>query len=390
MNALRPFQISVPGDWSDAWLYMDELLLWDTEGYLFHIQLSKLTSQLRYEYSAEVAFAAEMLVFRSDWKGGIQSRAFQRVDSIADAIHNSIEMALQVGRFEIDPDSLIEGVPMERIPGRILATSVYAHHAFVASSSGLYELNVNPRYLDRSEDLLQRLDVPVHHVTANYGAVSTSAFEDGLWFTPIDLDGSGSWLSGGPMQRVAEYSRSTSTAARDLLNYTDDPVPDLFLADAVNERRNERSRYPSWQVRGYRKSEENLAAAAARRFDVDEGSMRGRNIEVLGNSKFHLLVDNSGALELLDMKTANGLSLVESNRAMASSSIDSSKLLSTHALADGFALEFVDSVRLIDGRGVTEIVDGPVANVRTFPGSRHFQDTLLAVRDADVLLVGLG
>lgn len=387
------FSISIPGDWADGWLYKDQLLLWGENGDLCFMSLSSLTTHIRRIFGADIAFAAQLALFRNDWRSGEQASAYQRVEGIKRSISQALEAALAAvgdGEGIVLDDLALERVEVERVPGDILSTSIYANQAFVATSEGLFETNVNPRYLRAQGQLVERLSKPSHHVTANFGAVSASAFEEGLWFSTIDLDGSGGWRSGGPMDQVADYSRSTSTASRDLLNYTEDPVPDLFVASAVHERQSASSKFPSWQVRSYQPSEERLSTVAARGLGVDETEDTGK-FEVLGNSNYHLLIDVGGRLVTLDMlNSPTGLSArALSEVADTNAGLSGRDVLSTVPMANGFAIERAHSVSWLGDDGVQELVAGQVAGVRSFPASRHFADTLLVVREADVLLIGL-
>lgn len=273
MKSGELLRLSIAGAWSDGWLYKDHLFLWGEDGYLLHAPTQRLVGEIRREYGEDLALAAQIALFRNDWKGGIQTSAFLRSAAIKDAMLSIIRAASGVPNLSLSLSSF-ESVDIEAVPGFLLSVSIYGNHAFIGSSDGLFETNLNPQYLSDSLNLIQGLESPVHGLDANYGAIAASAFEEGLWFDRIDFGDGGAWLAGGPLDRVAAYSRGVSMASRDLLNFTDEYIPDLYLAEATHELQSDRARYPSWQITGYQRASAELSTLSARSFGVSDENVR--------------------------------------------------------------------------------------------------------------------
>lgn len=387
----RPLiRVSIPGEWADGWLYKDHLFLWTASGELVQSPVERVIEELRREHGAEVGLAAQVSLFRNDWKSNGQMAAFAQSPHIRGALREIADSAASMGTLRVSM-SAFEPVDVEPVPGFLLAVSIYGNHAFIASSDGLFETNLNPKYLRGDLELLPRLDVPVHAVETNYGAVAASAFEEGLLFDRIDFGDRASWLGGGPLDRVAEYSRSVSMASRDLLNFTDESIPDLYVAEAVHERQSRRSRYPSWQVTSYHRSSVELSELTARSLGVSDEHLRTGTIRLMANSKQRLLYNVDGRLRLLRLKTLKDIRLEpagELNVRLDDVTSKGPTDVTALPLGDGFLLEAQDRVVWINAAGVVDVADVALVNVRTFPNSRHFYDTALAVEEERAVLVG--
>lgn len=383
------FQAILPGEWADAWLYKDHLFLWAANGALVHTPLARLVSRLRGSYGEEVALAAQFALFRNDWKGGMQIAAMARVPRIRDALSDVVDVASNAARVEFT-DPALEPVNVEPVPGFLLSVSIYGNHAFIASSDGLFETNLNPDYLDDDHSLESRLDIAVHDVETNYGAVAASAFEGGLWFDQIDFGYDESRPPGDTMRQLADFSSGVSMASKDLLNFTDDGMPDLFLADIERRFQSPRSRYPSLMVTGYRRAGDDLAALSAHTLGIDESRIRDGRVRVLANSKQQLLYDDDGILRVARLRTMDGVMLDQG--ADFGVRLDDATAggppVSTHAMAGGYLVEGQERVSWIDGDGVLEVSARPAVTVRTYPGSRHFTDAGIIIEEDRAILVG--
>lgn len=383
------FSASIPGEWAQGWLYKDHLFLWNNSGALLHAPVSKFVQSIADTHDQDIALAAQLALFRNDWKGGLQTSALFRPARIRDSLRATAHAAGLLRGVELSSSDLSD-VDVEDVPGMLLSVSIYGNHAFIASSEGLFEANLNPNYLDRSVEILQRLQAAAHDVETNYGAVAVSAFEEGLWFDEIDFGEGASWQFGGPMQRIGEYSTGVSMASTNLLNFTDEGVPDLYLGHAERRRQSGRSRYESVAVTGYERASADLSYLSARGLDVDESFIRDGRVRLLANSRQQLLYDVDGELRLLRLLTGANVRLDRptSLKAKMEDVTTGSHLISTHALGAGFLMETFERVVWVDRTGIHDVTAAPAVSVRTFPGSKHFQDTALIIEEDRALLVG--
>ncbi|WP_100812129.1 hypothetical protein AB2L57_01750 [Microbacterium sp. HA-8] len=389
MTRAALFQAILPGEWAEGWLYKDHLFLWTTDGDLVHTPVARLVSQLHGTHGPEVALAAQFALFRNDWKGGMQIEALTRVPRIRDALSDTVSAASKVARVEF-ADPPMESVDIESVPGFLLSVSIYGNHAFIASSDGLFETNLNPEYLGQEHYLESRLSFAVHDLDTNYGAVAASAFEEGLWFDRIDFGHEEGRSQGNSMQRLADFSSGVSMASKDLLNFVEEGIPNLYLGASERRLQSPRSRFPSHMITGYRRSDDDLAMLSARSLGIDESRVREGGVRVLANSKQRLLYDVDGDLRVARLRTLDGVKL---DRAAAlgvrlDDATAGGAPVSTHAMAGGFLVEGQERVSWIDHDGVLEVSSQPAVTVRTFPGSRHFIDTALIIEEDRAILVG--
>jgi hypothetical protein len=384
----RAISLRIAGDWVDCWLYKDTLYAWSMDGDLFYVPTDRIVREIRNTSTANIAFAAQFALFRNDWATNSQTKSMKTVPEFRDAfsrVFSSVPSAI-----DISP-SIFRPVDSEPIPGMILSVAIYGNHAFIGSSSGLFELNVNPAYLEKPLDLVDRMDSAVHAVSANFGAVAGAAFENGLWWDTIDLSGSDQWVMGGPLAQIADYSRDVSMASRDLLNYTDEAFPDLFIADATQSRQNDRSKYPSWQIRGYTKSQDRLERLTANSLGMSQERLKSLNARLVANSKQHLLVDTSDGFEVVRLKTARDPSVTRERKP----NHDSSKLLRTegtrfHSFGNGFLAETSGGTVALSAGGAIELTARAPVRVRTFPASRgHFNRVAAVVEEEALVIAGL-
>ena len=389
MTGPSMFQVKIPGEWADGWLYKDHLFLWTAEGDLVQTPLARVVSSLRVSHGDEVALAAQFALFRNDWKGGMQIEALMRASQVREALSAVMGVASEVAQAEL------AGVPLdlvnvEPVPGFLLSVSIYGNHAFIASSEGLFETNLNPDYLDDDHHLDPRLQVPVHDVETNYGAVAAAAFEGGLWFDRIDFGYEGGGPRAGSMQQLAEFSSAVSMASKDLLSFTDNEFPDLYIGDMERRFQSARSRYPSHMITGYRRAEEDLAVLSARSLGLEASRIHDGGVRVLANSKQQLLYDVDGMLRMVRLRTYDGVKL-DRDTSLGVSLHDATAggdPVSTHAMAGGFLIEGEERVTWINGQGVLEVSTRPTVTVRTFPGSRHFTDTGIVIEEDRAIITG--
>ena len=167
---------------------------------------------------------------------------------------------------------------------------------------------------------------------------------------------------------ACHYSRSVSMASRDLLNFTDEDIPDLFVGEAIHEHQTARSSYPSWQVTGYRRSSTQLAELTARGLRLDETAVRSGRVKLLGNSRQRLLYDVDGSLQLLRLKTLGDAQLepLEELNLRLDDVTSGGPAITTLPLSDGFMVETSDRVSWVGSSGVFEVSDVPAVTVRTF------------------------
>lgn len=300
--------LRIPGEWRDAWLYKQHLIIWQRDNSMLSVNVDRVLDAIRHEYDAATATAIEYILMRNDWKNSEQFRKLLNVPGVERSLRSAIRATK--GTVSLTADSLaMEPAGAEPASGVLLDSHIYANRIYCASTEGLFEsyFHAQRRTGSPQEQLMSRR---VAHVSARYACLNVSAEEEGLWYQPIQI-GDRHW-SGAPADfvRAADVSLGTSYASRHLLNYVDDAVPQFLRAQAHKGRVTERSEYDEWQVSGYQAPRDITRAAISAltsKAKVELGAVAGpadvdkSEIQVLGNADYRLLVHWRNKLRVLDI-----------------------------------------------------------------------------------------
>ncbi|MFC9313982.1 hypothetical protein ACFTWR_06405 [Streptomyces nigra] len=410
----------MPGEWRDAWLYKEHVLLWGRDGSLYVLGMERISKAVLKKYGASRAGLLDYLILRNDWKA---SSAFRRIMSMPE-VASAFLRDFRLEGNDLDLTLNLEPIRIggESTPGYLFDSAIYANRLYQATSEGLFESYFNPEREIDEMPLVQFLEHETRCVSAQYMAVNASAEERGLWFSPIRLfddEGYGyseegyvdpfgeneegyraiTRSSGSRMEQVADYSAACSSASRHLLNYTDSPMPGFLKAHETRGRSHERAQFEEWMVTGYEheRSIEELTYKALMHKGAsgkgDQGSsVRGEDVEVLGNSNYRLLVKSSDILEVVNISAFENRDVaVKRNaefRKFHLRDVGGSEILSTRDLASGFAVELFDRVSVVTASSVFSVYGEPAARIRTFRQSRRYKDVLAIAGEKDLALVG--
>jgi hypothetical protein len=392
-------RLDLPGHWADGWLYKEHLILWSDAGEMFVCPVSNLVKSVEKQVDHRIAVIADFLIFRTDWK---RSPAVNRLISL-----NGVEGNFLAG-FGDAPNGIVIQVAdaeLKQMPGRefsgfMLDSGIYNNCVYVGTTDGLFETRFDPDYPTARKPVATLLEKRVSALTARYSVVNTSAGDEGLWFYRMNFDDE-SWSKGkSEIKRVAEVSRGNSFAERDLLNYTDDPFPGFMRSDGKKEEGRVDSDSDRWRITGYRdpadigrvmKSALGLNRESAL-FDLEPDRGPGQ-AQVLGNSDKKLLVADRQSLRVVNLTVSRKERDIQAKASksfppLSDPAVDLTDILSTHAVDDGFLVEFPEEVRLINPHGSFPVMSEPVAHIRTFANSRRYPDTALMIREDCISLLG--
>ncbi|WP_162600376.1 hypothetical protein [Streptomyces sp. CS147] len=421
MSATGVFRLRVPGEWRDAWLYKEHLLLWGRDGSLYVLGMERVSKAVLENYGPSRAGLLDYLILRNDWKA---SSAFGRLMSMPE-VSSAFLRDFRLEGNDIDLTVNLEPIKIGHAstPGYLFDSAIYANRLYQATSEGLFESYFNPEREIDEMPLTQFLEHETRCVSAQYMAVNASAEERGLWFSPIRLfdeedygygegdygdpfggDGEGYPATiirrpGNRMEQVADYSAACSSASRHLLNYTDSHMPGFLKAHDMRGRSHERAQFDEWMVTGY-EQERSIEELTHRALSRKGSSSRGDEVtpaldedaEVLGNSSYRLLVKSSDMLEVVNISAFENRDVaVKKNVEFGKISlreVGESEILSTRDLASGFAIELFDSVSVVTSSGVFSVYNESAARIRTFRQSRRYKDVLAIAGEKDVALVG--
>ncbi len=400
--ALTPLMVSlrIPGEWRDAWLYREHLVVWQRDNTMLSVSLDSLLRDVARHYDEATATALEYALLRNDWKNSDQFRKLTRIPGIAENLRSALRatadgITLTTGALGFEP------AHVEPAAGVLLDSHIYANRIYCASTEGLFE----SRFYGASgvgghqEQLMSRR---VADVSAKYACLNVSAEDEGLWFQPIAFKDQAGLSGAIKFERVAEMSLGISHASRHLLNYIDASVPQFLRAQAHRGRATEGAEYDEWQVSGYQEPLDFTRAAAAalevqgkvelEAVETMPNYVGAPTIDVLGNSDYRLLIDWRDELHVLDISAYEDrdVALRPDRRFAAANRISLNKgdVLQTYAIGAGFLVETFDEVRLLTDSGAYLFFRGAAARVRTFTSSRRYKDVGVVIDDRAMHIIG--
>jgi hypothetical protein len=193
-------------------------------------------------------------------------------------------------------------------------------------------------------------------------------------------------------EKLADYSRRVSRSSVHLLNYGESTAPTFFYAETVSQSS---GRFDETITTDYHSGDRlddqllDLLLSPADRAAAGEPE----DFRVFGNANYRLLARAAGrtnVVGLLPDRKKKNVS-VRHDRTYAESedlALHEGTPLSVHALASGIAIETFDSLNILGAGGIYAVERDQCVQVRTFPHSRRYRDTLVAVCDGHVDLVG--
>lgn len=172
-----------PGEFDDAYIYMQKLLLFDADGGLFFVDLDRVIHQLEEQHNDNVKSIPTHLFARNDWLTGERFKSmFANV-----FIRNTFLDA--IGRF---PDQIEMDKKFIRSIGEISVTNlldvtIYNRRVYMGTDSGTYHIDLtwNDHDIEIDKAPEKQHDALCTQVNARHGSVSISCGDDGL-FTRFD------------------------------------------------------------------------------------------------------------------------------------------------------------------------------------------------------------
>lgn len=381
------FDLILPGPVRDAWLYKGLLLLWDRQNNVVIQKVKSLQARILREYGPGVAAMADFCIWRNDWRSEGPARTLLAVPAIhelfwsVDEPDRRITIELQVDA-EFSPSHL-------NTEDHLLDVQIYANRVFLATTAALFESYIKPEYPQDAREAWPLLEKRVSDVQARHGAVFAAADEAGLWWGSINFDDGG--RPSAPTRRVGDdVAHRVSWSARNLLSYTNKPLPDFLRTKGHHVRPHNNARYDAYVVDDVQR-ETSLpqvvkdAVRDRRRREPDDGP------HALGNSNYRLLVAWQGEWQVVDLRAYVGKHLTAAaDKAFKrfDPPLDANEVLQTYGLESGFVVEDFDAVHLITASGAHPLLDEQAGRVRTFPDSRRHADVVAVATEDALHLIG--
>lgn len=387
---IRRLVVQIPGLWEDAWLYRDNLYVWDRLGAILSVPVDRLSGLIAMASDKHVQVLANQLILRSQRKS---SRDFKEMTALQ-SVRRELFAPLQ-GQSELVVTldaSMLSPAPVERLPGNVTDTVVYGNRLFTATDSGTYETRLEPQQQARHQvPLLQVTDAPTTSVVAGAGQLAASLGERGLVAREVHFGEGEGWYEEAERATVkplAPYSRSISSSSVHLLNYGEAPVPDFIKADRPRASRGSDS-----GERMVTKYEAPRPLTSTLTDAIGEGLSFGRDdVEVLGNASYRLLVRVRDEVEIVNIQAFDDRPLRLQKKDKLNLSQENARSLrntiSTQALSSGFLVEHLNGVHVFGTFGAVELADEMIVQARAFPNSRRYGDTVALIREDRLDLIG--
>lgn len=400
----KSIRIRIPGVWMDAWLYKGALVLWSPVGEIRAISLDEIRASLVRVAGKHVGVAADYLIFRNDWKASAQFNDLMGIKPVRDGLFGAIRTASSI-TFEL-PHLHERSTGTEPHEGYLLDTAVYGNRVFSATESGVFETEFNPEYPDSTNPTVQIHDRHVSSVEAYASTIAISAGDSGLLKRNIEFGYGAAWAShvdGSPLELIDDFSLHSSFSSYNILNYRGAMAPSFLRAQVRHDPPSGTDKYARAVVSRYERPaliegavhEHFRKRVASSRSTENPDNVSPSNladVEVIGNSNYHLLVRSGTDTAILNVSAFDGKPVeVKYNSAFGrdESRLElASRALTTQALRSGFLVETFDSTGLITQKGSYVLIDEPRVRIRSFPKSKRHDDMFIAIGDDFVELVG--
>lgn len=390
---MRIVQLSFPGRFEDAFLYMGRLIV-ITENHSVRIyDMESVVNKL--EENKVLLDAPTLLFFRNDW---IKSQRFRdRLDNETgkESFLKAVKQ-LESEQIKITTD-FVKPVEWDlKIAADILLDlNIYNGRLYIGTNTGLYHLDLDweEKTTKPINTAQKRLDAKCIHTTAKYGTVNASCGSDG-WFSFLDVFDLG--MSNSPKENHnSEYSLRTAWLDFDLVNYPTTVTPTLFnsvktrLPQELIESKNNVER-EQWIITELEDNKFELNSLFVNLNSPDEIDIE--DLQFVHNSaKILFLSTYNGQLFALKLKTSSlnnpTVSYVKKYDGL------NSLVSSLHTLSGGnspaLVLETDEQVILFAHNTFTPVFDGEVISIRTFSGSKHYRNIISLTTSNEVLLIAI-
>lgn len=390
--AFRKMVLRIPGQWEDAWLYRETLLLWDCEGDLYFVSVSDLSSQIEFVADHHKRAIAEHLVLRSERKSSREFRDWLAIPGIHREFFAPFgdrpELVITI------PGSALRLFSSEPVPGNITDTVAYGNRLFAASDAGVFEMQFSS-IDEASSPLAQVVDTPATAVVAGSGQLAASLGEAGLIAREVTFGDGEGWAHTAErtsIERLSSYSRSVSRSSVHLINYGVDPAPEFIRVDTAATYRS--NGFKETVITDFHEPislRSHLQGLVSDEFTTITAA-ENDDYEVLGNAGHRLLIRFGTDIRVVNMNAFKERQLaLKPHLRFELDQLAAPPILyamSTQQLRSGFLIEHARGIHILNESGIVELTDELVVQARTFPNSRRYVDTVALVREECLDLVG--
>lgn len=214
---MQALQLFIPGDYEDAFVYMDQILAVGTDRSLLRMNLSELLDDT---VPASVRRLAYLWFERNDLLSSPGTQALLSDQNVRQVVESSL--ASNADAFLVEPKWTTSD-DYERLLGgaTVLDLQIYAQRVFVGTTQGMLHANlINDGYELHFAGVTKRTDARCVGVSIRYGAVAASCEDDGLLMS-FDEFGELELHSDDALEQVATVSQRSAWLGYNIVNYRD-------------------------------------------------------------------------------------------------------------------------------------------------------------------------
>jgi len=388
---MRIVKLFLPGRFEDAYLYMGRLLVLTEERTLREYNLDRITDFIdtgEQGYGYGYAPIATTMFARNDWLASSQFKLLMQNNLLLQAFLAALDRFPQPFLDLANAAPAIIDVEL-RIPGHLLLDmTIYNKRLYVGADTGLYhvDLDWNTNVPMTIHTPQRRMDARCISTSANYGAVTASCGNDGL-FTILDDFG---WSKRDTTPTPTETAKTSIRAGwmtYDLINYATPTQPLVFRTRHEpardDDRRAERDRTVLTNIGTERISLSFLFDRIQQDYGIDRDA-----VQYTYNSNNMVFIHTwRGDFYFLGLKDIWGEE--PSVRFTRTYKGEGTRILSAHWSKPGLVIETDERVLLFAHGEWHAIIESAVLSVRTFPKSRRFQNLVAVTTEDGVLLAGM-
>jgi hypothetical protein len=359
----------IPGDFTDAFVYMGHLLAIDSNRDLVAARLHTI---LTGKSQTTHPFLDALYLNNSQLADSEILPSIMQVPGVVEAVTRQFGV--------IEPNQVswtrIRTPKQARWAGAILDLQIYARRAYVSSTKGLFSIDLD--FDGAQVDVLRgskRLDARCLSTTARHGAVVASCGDDGLFAAYGEVfQRDTSARADRRFKQSADTSQRASWVSHSLVNYRSASDPELLRGrlnktTPINPDNNHKN------LAGLDRDEEAVEPIRAEIVESDY---------IFNNRELFLFSFTDGDYSLTRYPFRSNYRRFGHARELREGQLG--EVLSAYDHLQGMVVETYDGVYALSGGGTDRIYSGSAIRVRTFPAARNHRHLVAVIDESGINL----
>gem|GEM_PF-6804503 len=368
-------KLFVRGNFDEAYIYMQKLVLINEDGDLFFVNLDRATQHLEQEYRNK-GYSSSIpthLFSRNDWLRGEQFKSLLSNVSISKAFLSALKDFPE--NIELPSNNFIEHVGKTGV-SKLLDTTIYNRRIYLGNEQGSYYLDLewSDRFIKQNKAAEKQHDATCVQINVSHGAVNLSCREDGLFtrfddfnklesnqysneFRPAPMSNT-SFRTGWLNSQLVNYSSQTESMALKV-RYSDEKVADADTQEKI--------------AIGFEDNPILLKRDSS-------------NALFTSNTENSLLIQTVNQ-ELLQINVKREDLNPNQKEKILYQFLE--RIFDIKKLNQSFVIELYDSVQLLNKNKLFSLVDEEILSMKTYPNSRRYKNLTTIVTEEGVYIISI-